>query len=83
MQNVVAAVTEGRADYTRMAQDLGLATVPSATNFVCFDMGSSEARCGHASIVAGTRGLRAHAKRPSAEPVHSRYGGPAVRASPV
>jgi histidinol-phosphate aminotransferase len=42
VQDVVAAVAQGRADYARMAQDLGLATVPSATNFLCFDMGSNE-----------------------------------------
>ena len=42
IRGVVAAVDEGRADYTRMARDLGLTTVASATNFVCFDMGSSE-----------------------------------------
>jgi len=42
VNGVVAAVDEGRADYERMARDLGLTTVPSATNFVCFDLGSSE-----------------------------------------
>ncbi len=42
VQDVVEAVAEGRADYARMAQDHGLTTVVSATNFVCFDMGSNE-----------------------------------------
>jgi len=42
VDDVVASVAAGRADYDRMAQDLGLSTISSATNFVCFDMGSTE-----------------------------------------
>jgi histidinol-phosphate aminotransferase len=37
---VVQKVEEGRADYARIAASLGLATLPSSTNFVAFDLGS-------------------------------------------
>ena len=37
---VVAEVARGRADYRALARRLGLATLPSQTNFVCFDLGS-------------------------------------------
>lgn len=39
---IVAQVEEGRRDYVGLAARLGLATLPSATNFVAFDMGSSD-----------------------------------------
>lgn len=38
---VVAQVEEGRRDYASLAARLGIATLPSATNFVAFDMGTS------------------------------------------
>jgi histidinol-phosphate aminotransferase len=38
--DVVAEVARGRAEYRALAQRLGLATLPSHTNFVCFDLGS-------------------------------------------
>lgn len=38
--NVVTAVSEGRQAIARLAQGLGLASLPSATNFVAVDMGS-------------------------------------------
>jgi len=37
---VVAEVARGREDYRVLAQTLGLATLPSHTNFVCIDAGS-------------------------------------------
>jgi histidinol-phosphate aminotransferase len=37
---VVRRVTEGRADYARIAAGLGLKALPSSTNFVAIDMGS-------------------------------------------
>jgi histidinol-phosphate aminotransferase len=40
---VVGAVDEGREDYYRLAGELGLPFIHSATNFVCFDMGSQAA----------------------------------------
>ncbi len=39
---VVARVAEGRRDYERLAAELGLAALPSATNFVAIDMGGTE-----------------------------------------
>jgi histidinol-phosphate aminotransferase len=38
--NVVAEVERGRAEYVALAERLGLRTLPSRTNFVCFDLGS-------------------------------------------
>ena len=40
--DVVQAVAEGRQEYNALAQETGLATLPSMTNFVAFDFGSSE-----------------------------------------
>lgn len=39
---VVRAVEEGRRDYDRLAEELGLKTLPSSTNFVAIDLGSAE-----------------------------------------
>lgn len=38
---VVAAVAAGREDYAALAREVGFAALPSATNFVAIDMGSS------------------------------------------
>lgn len=42
LHGVVAAVAEGRRDYERIATELGLRALASATNFVSFDIGSRE-----------------------------------------
>jgi histidinol-phosphate aminotransferase len=47
---VVAAVAEGRADYTTIAAELGFKTLPSATNFVAIDVGGST--CARAILAA-------------------------------
>jgi histidinol-phosphate aminotransferase len=39
---VVRAVETGRRDYAALATELGLKTLPSATNFVALDLGSAE-----------------------------------------
>lgn len=39
---VVCAVDEGRSDYIALAAELGLGTIPSATNFVCLDVGGPD-----------------------------------------
>ena len=39
VEQVVRAVEEGRRDYEKTARDLGLKTLPSATNFVALDVG--------------------------------------------
>lgn len=46
-KGVLAAVAEGREDYSRMASDLGFRALPSATNFVTIDVG----REGHAKAI--------------------------------
>ena len=42
LESVVAAVAEGRRDYSQLARELGLTPLPSATNFVTFDVGGAE-----------------------------------------
>ncbi len=39
---VIRKVEEGRQDYKRIAERLGLKTLPSATNFVAIDVGSAD-----------------------------------------
>jgi histidinol-phosphate aminotransferase len=39
---VVAEVARGRAEYAALGERLGVRTLPSTTNFVCFDMGSRD-----------------------------------------
>ncbi len=39
VRGVIAAVADGRRDLVGLARGLGLATLPSATNFVCIDVG--------------------------------------------
>jgi len=40
--SVVRQVAEGRAEYHALAKRFGLASVPSATNFVCIDVGGGD-----------------------------------------
>jgi histidinol-phosphate aminotransferase len=42
IQSVVQAVADGRAEYDALGRELGLPTVPSATNFVAFDCGTAD-----------------------------------------
>ena len=42
VQSVVDQVDEGRREYYAMAQSLGLAAIPSATNFVAIDVGNGD-----------------------------------------
>jgi histidinol-phosphate aminotransferase len=39
---VIAEVARGRAEYAALGARLGIRTLPSVTNFVCFDLGSRE-----------------------------------------
>ncbi len=41
VQSVVREVEQGRRDYKRLGAKLGLKTIESHTNFVCFDMGDA------------------------------------------
>lgn len=42
IDSVVQQVADGRAEYDAWGRDLGLPTVPSATNFVAFDCGTQD-----------------------------------------
>ncbi|MGB8957066.1 MAG: aminotransferase class I/II-fold pyridoxal phosphate-dependent enzyme [Tumebacillaceae bacterium] len=42
VKGVVREVAEGREDYHRMAAEFGLASLPSATNFVAVDLGTPQ-----------------------------------------
>ena len=42
LRSVVASVAAGREDYARLARELGLTPLPSATNFVTIDVGGLE-----------------------------------------
>lgn len=39
---VVAQTAAGRSDYHRLAEEVGAASIPSHTNFVCIDMGDAQ-----------------------------------------
>jgi histidinol-phosphate aminotransferase len=41
-ESVIAQNSEGREEYAAEAERLGMTTFPSATNFVCFDVGSNQ-----------------------------------------
>jgi histidinol-phosphate aminotransferase len=43
VRTVVAEVARGRADYAALGEQLSCRTLPSATNFVCFEIGSRAA----------------------------------------
>ena len=54
--SVVAEVARGRDEYHALARRLGLASVPSATNFVAIDAGGTvvaPAPCSHGSRTKG------------------------------
>jgi len=63
---VVAEVARGRDEYTRLAAGLGLATLPSATNFVAIDCRTAEGS--EAALAAlGEEGV--FVRRPQAPPL--------------
>jgi histidinol-phosphate aminotransferase len=41
-RHVIAEVAKAKDEYYALGRELGLATIPSLTNFVCFDLGTSE-----------------------------------------
>jgi histidinol-phosphate aminotransferase len=63
---VVAAVAEGRDDYHRLGRALGRATIASATNFVCFDIGT---RARAEALVAELLRLGVFVRKPGAAPI--------------
>jgi histidinol-phosphate aminotransferase len=63
---VVAEVARGRAEYHALGERLGLATLPSQTNFVCFDLGS---RMRAEAMVAALLQLGVFVRKPGAPPL--------------
>jgi histidinol-phosphate aminotransferase len=64
--DVVAEVARGRDDYRALAARLGIGTLPSRTNFVCFDLGSRERA--EAAVEALLR-LGVFVRKPAAPPL--------------
>jgi histidinol-phosphate aminotransferase len=78
---VVAAVAEGRADYAALARELGLASLPSATNFLTLDLGAPErARALLAALAARDVFIRMPGAPPLDRCVRVTVGTPAERA---
>jgi histidinol-phosphate aminotransferase len=63
---VVRAVAEGREDYYRLGRRLGLRTIPSATNFVCFEIGT---RAQAEALVEELLRLGVFIRKPGAPPI--------------
>lgn len=64
--SVVRAVAAGRDDYYRLGRTLGLATIPSQTNFVCFDIGT---RARAEAMVAELLRMGVFIRKPGAPPI--------------
>jgi histidinol-phosphate aminotransferase len=63
---IVRAVAEGREEYYRLGKRLGLRTIPSWTNFVCFEIGT---RAQAESLVAELLRLGVFIRKPGAPPL--------------
>ncbi len=63
---VVAEVARGRAEYARLGERLGLPTLPSANNFVLFDLGS---RARAEALVERLLQLGVFIRKPGAPPL--------------
>ena len=82
LQSVVAAVAEGRREYEVLARDLGLPTLPSATNFVTIDVGGvGRARGLLAALLAEGVFIRMPGAPPLDRCVRVTVGTPAERAA--
>jgi histidinol-phosphate aminotransferase len=79
---VVAEVARGRADYAELGRRLGVRTLPSATNFVCFEVGT---RAQAEAMVATLLELGVFVRKPYAPPIDGfirvTVGTPAERAA--
>jgi histidinol-phosphate aminotransferase len=64
--DVVRAVDAGREDYYRLGRRLGLATIPSSTNFVCFQIGT---RARAEALVEELLRLGVFIRKPGAPPL--------------
>jgi histidinol-phosphate aminotransferase len=65
-QSVVAEVTRGRADYAELGRRLGCRTLPSATNFVCFEIGTKAAA---EEMVGALLARGVFVRKPAAPPI--------------
>ncbi len=82
LQSVIAAVAEGRQDYEKLARDLGLTPLPSATNFVAIDVGGPvRARALLAALLAEGVFIRMPGAPPLDRCVRVTVGTPAERAA--
>jgi len=66
LASVTAQVIEGRREYEALGAELGIGTVPSATNFVAFDMGSRERA---EAILKALLELGVFIRKPGAPPI--------------
>ena len=67
VSGVILAVEEGRRDYEQLAESIGCPFIPSATNFVCIDVGGADrAR----AIVATLLGRGVFIRMPGAPPLN-------------
>ena len=81
VSTVVKEVAIGREEYSKLARELGLATLPSATNFVAIDMGSFErARATLEALLAQNVFVRMPGAPPLNRCIRVTVGLPAERA---
>ena len=66
VRTVTAHVAEGRAEYAALGRRLGCRTLPSATNFVCFEIGSRDAA---EAVVATLLEMGVFVRKPYAPPI--------------
>jgi histidinol-phosphate aminotransferase len=66
VRTVVAQVARGRAEYAALGERLGCRTLPSATNFVCFEIGS---RADAEAMVATLLERGVFVRKPYAPPI--------------
>lgn len=80
--DVVARVATGRAEYRALAERLGVRTLPSFTNFVCFEIGT---RAQAEGMVAALLDQGVFVRKPGAAPIDGyirvTIGTPAERAA--
>lgn len=82
LHSVAASVAAGREDYTRLARELGLTPLPSATNFVTIDAGGFE-RAKHLVAALAAEGvfIRMPGVAPLNRCIRVTVGQPAERAA--
>jgi histidinol-phosphate aminotransferase len=81
VDGVVAEVAAGRAEYHAFARRIGLRTLPSSTNFVCFEIGTRQAA---EAAMHGLLERGVFVRKPGAPPINGyirvTVGTPAERA---